>query len=360
MSRRDHARTGPVQQPLVSMVRPMRVLLTLDYEVFFGPRTGQVARTLIEPTEALLGIAKRHGVKLVFFVDAGYILRLRAEMRENAALREEHDTVCRQVRALARGGHEVQLHIHPHWEDARWEEGRWRLEGTRYALQSFDSATVADIVRRYAAVLRELAGGDAAFAYRAGGWVIQPFDKLREPLIEAGVRIDSTVYAGGWSRSSIQPFDFRRAPAKSRWRFDADPVVEDPAGRLLEVPIASHPLSPLFFLRFACARKLGGERHRAFGDGKAIPMDRADLIRKLTLPSASVVSMDGYKASFLAAAARAYRARGMEDFVVIGHPKALTPYSLDMLDRFLAAGAAREVVTFSSYLEQAGCAREAA
>jgi hypothetical protein len=330
----------------------VRVLLSLDYEVFFGPRTGAVGRTLIEPTEALLGIARRHGVKLAFFVDAGYILRLRAVMHESAALREEHDAVCRQVKALARAGHEVQLHIHPHWEDARWSDGRWQLEGTRYALQSFDSASIADIVRRYTAVLRELAGADAAFAYRAGGWVIQPFDKLREPLIEAGVRIDSTVYAGGWSRSAIQPFDFRNAPAKTRWRFDADPVVEDSSGRLLEVPIASHPLSPLFFLRFACARKLGGERHRAFGDGKAIPMDRADLIRKLTLPSASVVSMDGYKASFLAAAARAYRARGMEDFVVIGHPKALTPYSLETLDRFLAQGAAREVATFSSYLEQ--------
>jgi peptidoglycan/xylan/chitin deacetylase (PgdA/CDA1 family) len=360
MSRGNHRRTAPVQQQLVRIMKPMRVLLTLDYEVFFGPRTGQVARTLIEPTEALLRIARRYGVKLVFFVDAGYILRLRAEMAEHAPLRAEHDAVCKQVRALARAGHEIQLHIHPHWEDARWEAGRWRLEGTRYALQSFDSANVADIIRRYAGVLRELAGSEAAFAYRAGGWVIQPFEKLREPLVEAGVRIDSTVYAGGRSRSAIQPFDFRAAPAKSRWRFDADPVVEDAAGRLLEVPIASHPLSPLFFLRFACARKLGGARHRAFGDGKAIPMDRADLLRKLTLPSASVVSMDGYKASFLAAAARDYRARGMEDFVVIGHPKALTPYSLDMLDQFLAQGVAREVVTFSSYREQGQGERAAA
>src|SRR5215470_18065767 len=100
----------------------MRTLITLDYEVFFGKNTGSVARTLIEPTQALLRVADRHGAKLVFFVDAGFLLRLRAEMGASAALREQHDTVCRQVEALAKAGHEIQLHIHPHWEDSHWSD----------------------------------------------------------------------------------------------------------------------------------------------------------------------------------------------------------------------------------------------
>lgn len=330
-------------------IGPVRILLTFDYEVFFGDRTGSVRRCLIEPTEALLQVARRHGVRLVFFVDAGFLLRLRAELALDPLLRAEHDAACRQVQALAREGHEIQLHIHPHWEDARWEGGRWQLAGTRYALHAFPAARIADIVQRYAGLLRELAGPQAAFAYRAGGWVIQPFAPLRAPLLDAGVRMDSTVYGGGHSRSLIQPFDFRSAPAKSRWRFDTDPLVEDAQGPLLEVPIASHRVSPLFFWRFAAAKKLGGVRHRAFGDGRAIPMDRSDTLRKLSLPTASVVSVDGPKADFLEAAARDYRARGMQDFVVIGHPKALTPYSLERLDRFLAAGAAAEVTTFAAY-----------
>jgi hypothetical protein len=39
----------------------------------------------------------------------------------------------------------------------------------------------------------------------------------------------------------------------------------------------------------------------------------------------------------------------MEDFVVIGHPKALTPYSLERLDAFLGSGKAGEISTFSAY-----------
>lgn len=327
----------------------MRTLLTLDYEVFFGPNTGTVERTLLEPTQALLDVAARHRARCVFFVDAGYLLRLRGEMRRAPQLRKQYDAVCRQVESLARRGHEIQLHIHPHWEDSRWGGDGWRMDTSRYALHAFQPHEIRDIVARYTGVLRELAGPNSAYAYRAGGWVIQPFAKLRRALQESGVTIDSTVYAGGRSEGGVQPFNFERAPAKSRWRFDADPLVEVEDGDFLEVPIASRRLKPSFFWRFACAKKLGGARHRSFGDGEPIAMERGDLARKLFRPTSSVVSIDGYKASFLGEAADDYRARGFEDFVVIGHPKALTPYSLERLDQFLAGGRGGEVTTFATY-----------
>ena len=325
----------------------MRTLLTLDYEVFFGPATGTVAACLLEPVEALRAAARRHRARLVFFVDAGFLLRLAAEGRHFPALARDHAVICRQLGSLARDGHELQLHIHPHWETSRWTGEAWDIDLSRFALHAFEPAAIADIVRRYANALREIAGPDAAYAYRAGGWVIQPFAPLRGPLLENGVTIDSTVFAGGFRRGEVQPFDFRAAPAKSRWRFDSDPLVEAPDGPFLEVPIASRRLSPAFFWRMAAAKKLGGARHRAFGDGRAVAMEGGDLIAKLMRPTTSVVSMDGYKASFLARAAADDRARGMEDFVVIGHPKALTRYSLDKLDEFLATG--METSTFEPY-----------
>jgi hypothetical protein len=325
----------------------MRTVLTFDYEIFFGTPAGTAQRCVIEPTLALSRVAMKHGAKLVFFVDAGWILRMRSEMAKSAVLRGEHDAVCRQVESLARDGHEIQLHIHPHWEDSAWGANGWRLDARRYALQSFDPSSVSDIVGRYSAALRGIAGAECAFAYRAGGWVIQPFAQLRAALRAAGVRIDSTVFAGGVSTSPIQPFDFRAAPAKSRWRFGDDPLVEDPSGEFLEVPIASRRLSPAFFWRLALAKKAGGRRHRPFADGRALPMDGAGLARKMLLPSTSVVSLDGYKASFLAQAAQEHRRAGHEDFVVIGHPKAITPYSLERLDQFLDH--AKEVSTFAAY-----------
>jgi hypothetical protein len=322
----------------------MRIFLTLDYEVFFGRRTGSVARTLLAPTEALVTIANRHRAALVFFVDAGFIVRLRAEMHKDDGLRRDHDAIVKQLARLARAGHEIQLHVHPHWEDSRWDAGRWCLDTSRYALHAFDPPAIAEIVSRYASTLREIAGARSAFAYRAGGWVIQPFAKLRAGLRNAGITIDSTVYAGGRSEGATQPFDFRGAPPASRWRFDDDPMVEIRDGPFLEMPIASRRVGPAFFWKLAWLKKLGRARHRAYGDGEPLALEGSDLVRKLTRPTASVVSIDGYKASFLADAAADYRRRGLEDFVVIGHPKALTPYSLARLDEFLAARPSRDAV----------------
>ena len=62
-----------------------------------------------------------------------------------------------------------------------------------------------------------------------------------------------------------------------------------------------------------------------------------------------MVSLDGYKASLVEQAAEDYRRRGLEDFVVIGHPKALTPFSLERLDQFLAGGKAGEIANYSHY-----------
>jgi hypothetical protein len=270
-------------------------------------------------------------------------------MRSRTPLRLAHDAVCRQLAGLAKRGHQLQLHVHPHWEDARWENDGWKLDLARYALHSFDPAQIGDIVKRYLEALRELGGPSAGTAYRAGGWVIQPFERLRGALRGAGVGIDSTVYRGGHRAGATQPYDFRGAPERSRWRFEHDPLVEDPKGSFLEVPIASRELRPAFYWRLALAKKAGGRRHRAFGDGRAIAMDGGDLRSLLTRPSTSVVSVDGYKASFLEDAADDYRRRGMEDFVVIGHPKALTRFSLERLDHFLAGGKAGELANYSAY-----------
>lgn len=327
----------------------MNILISLDYEVFFGRRSGSVSRTIIEPTEALRRIAERRGAKLCLFVDAGFLWRLEKHAGESAQLRRDLDAIRRQLTEMVEAGHEIQLHIHPHWEDSPWSGDGWDVQTGRYALHRFSDSGIAEIVSRYHAILARIAGAGNVLAYRAGGWVIQPFARLAVPLAAAGIRIDSTVYTGGTADSKTHWFDFRGAPGKSRWRFDDDPLVEAPEGRFLELPIASHRLSPDFYWRFAFFKKFGGGRHKAWGDGEAISMGKSDMIEKLLRPSHSVVSIDGYKAAFLAKAHAAYRRKGLEDFVIIGHPKAVTDYSLSVFDNFLASRTSERFVTYRDY-----------
>jgi hypothetical protein len=250
---------------------------------------------------------------------------------------------------LVQLGHELQLHIHPHWEDSLWSEGGWQMDVRRYRLHDFASHELASIVSRYCRALAEFCPADSLCAYRAGGWVLQPFAMLADALAANGIEIDSTVFAGGQSESDTHVFDFRRAPEESLWRFNDDPLLAEKNGRFLELPIASHPVSPAFYWKLAFFRKLARQADRAFGDGSAIPLGRGDLLKKLLARTWSVVSIDGRKVDFLAQAYRRYQRLGREDFVVIGHPKALTRHSIVRLENFLATQRDIRFVDYQDY-----------
>ncbi len=328
----------------------MNVSITLDYELFFGRGSGSAQRTLVEPTDALCAVARRHGVPLVFFVDATWLLRLREQARLHPVLMAEHYRVAKHLEQLAAAGHELQLHVHPHWLDSHWNGHEWVMDLRRYRLHDWSDAEIAGLIADCSNALRALAGPQRVCAYRAGGWCIQPFERLRVPLMAAGIGIDSTVYAGGVQAGPGPQHDFRAAPQASRWRFEHDPLQPDATGRFLELPIASHATHPLFYWRLAASQTFRLGSHRRSGDGAAMKLGYSDLARKLLRRTTSVVSIDGLKASFLEAAFADYQRRGLEDFVVIGHPKAFTPYSLRKLDEFLQAHADERVVGLNSYL----------
>ena len=331
----------------------MKIVITLDYEVYFGRQSSGTERVLIAPAQALFEIAARHRIPLVLFVDAAWLIRLQEEGRRHPALAAEHASVLRQLDGFVAAGHELQLHVHPHWQDSHWTGSEWALDLRRYRLHDFSDADVAEIIGSCANTLRGVAGADRVCAFRAGGWSIQPFERLRAPLRAAGIRIDSTVYPGGRQEGRRQRYDFRDAPTSmSRWCFESDPLRPDAHGGFLELPIASQSVAPWFYWRLAASKLLRSEQHRPFGSGAAAPMSRADLARKLMRRSVSVVSIDGLKGSLLEAAFQDYRRRGMDDFVIIGHPKAFTRYSLRHLDRFLHAHRAEQFVGLGHYLQE--------
>jgi hypothetical protein len=295
-------------------------------------------------------LAARHGVPLVLFVDVLWLLRLRELASSHRALMAEHLRVCQQLERAVKAGHELQLHLHPHWVDSRWEGERWQMDLRRYRLHQFGDAEIADMALRGAEALRAFGGSGTVNAFRAGGWCLQPFERLRQPLRAAGIRIDSTVYADGLQSGGAHDYDFRGAPAASRWRFDTDPLVPVDDGPMLELPIASHSAGPALFWRMALARKLKLPRHRPLGRGEAVMPSKGDLLRKLFGSTHSVVSIDGLKASLLEPAWREARRREQQDFVVIGHPKATTRWSLEQLARFLHRHADERFVGLDSYL----------
>ena len=321
-----------------------KILITLDYELFFL-KSGSIDKCIIEPTERLLSILDKDNIKASFFVDSGYILKLKEYMQSFNILKKDYDVINQQIKKISREGHDIQLHIHPHWEDSIYNGKQWVFDTSRYKLSDFSEIEIDDIVMRYSLILEEITTLKPT-TFRAGGWCIQPFNKLEGPLFKYGIRIDSSVYANGKNETREKSFDFSGAPIKNNWKFSHDPLIEDINGSFLEIPISSVSIPLFFYFKLLWKKIFGGYDHKVIGDGFAIMNSKKQIFNLLFKPSFSVASIDGYKASLLNRCAK----QNKEQLVLIGHPKAFTPFSLKELETFISQRKNDSIfTTYSNY-----------
>lgn len=315
----------------------MNIYITLDYELFFGTNSGSVEHCVIKPTEALLKIVDPYNIKLVFFVDVGYLVQLEKQKEDFPALEGDYKLITNQIKELANNGHGIDLHIHPHWEDSYYDGTKWVFNTNRYKLSDFNEDEIIDIITRYNNTLKRISG-KAPKAFRAGGWSAQPFHNIKEGLAKNEVFIDSSVFPKGHYVSKNQAFDFRNVSQyKTKYQFSEDLTVEDSQGDFTEIPISSYKVSPFFFWKFAFKKLQKRKQDISYGDGSAISLKNKEKLRLMTSFSHSVVSIDGYKASYIKKAFKCYvkHTNDSDNFVLIGHPKAFTNYSLNEVEKFI-------------------------
>ncbi|NQY09803.1 MAG: hypothetical protein HRT71_09860 [Flavobacteriales bacterium] len=311
----------------------MNIFLTQDYEIYFGEQHGTVDKCIIEPTNGLIEISKKHDIGMTYFVDVGFIIKLDQYRNVHPELDNDYQKIVNQLNKLENTGNECQLHIHPHWEDAIYEDGKWKINVDRYKLKDFDTEDVRRIVATYKSYLEQLVGHETN-TYRAGGWCLQPFNQFAEVFKELGIKVDSTVFKGGVNLAENYYYDFREYPDKTRWNFEDDLCKEDKAGSFLEVPISNMTYSALFFWQLFIWGRVSPENHKSIGDGFPILVP-GSRIKMLTSSTNNCVSSDGYFANSLSKALKIHENKG-NDLVVIGHPKACTLYSLKKLEQFVA------------------------
>jgi len=327
----------------------MQVILTFDYELFFGTNTGSVQKCMIEPTDRLLEIAAKYQVPMVFFVDIGFLIKLQEAKSGYPELEADFNQIVAQLQKMQALNCEVQLHIHPHWEKSFYDGKKWIVvtDGC-YKLSDFTNEEAEAIVRKYHQALTEWSGNKPD-TYRAGGWCIQPFSQIEHVFRELEIKKDSTVFPGGKFESAHYQFDFTAVPAFTNpYRFQSDITKSEANGDFLEIPIASWEFSPLFYWRLYALGRLSPADHKMIGDGSflAQPGRKKSVLLHKTW---NHVSSDGYYASQLIKQATYYDQKQVNTFVVIGHPKGMTNYSLKQLESFVSkTKKAYEFVNFGS------------
>jgi hypothetical protein len=313
----------------------MNVFITFDYELFFGEKSGSIDKCLLQPTNELIKLSQKHGVNFTYFVDAGYLVALEKIKGNYPKLEADYQKVCKQLKDLISNGDSIQLHIHPHWENAKYKNESWEfnLDGC-YSLAQFSESEISSIFSSYKETLESIIGKKVT-AYRAGGLAFQPFEKIRESFIKHQIKLDSSVLINGFKITPHYAFDYRKAPDKGRYTFNYDESHEE-EGPFVELPIGSYKYNFIFYWSLYIRGYLFQKRHKFIGDGNYSITPNEKKQKLLIIKRQDNCSVDGYYSKKIINAIRFHKRKKRSDLVFLGHPKAQTIYSLKQIDQALS------------------------
>lgn len=227
------------------------LVFTLDYELF-GNGSGDVFKHIVEPTDKILAIASQYGMKLTFFFEVIEYWKLKEEWEKGNKMGYEKNPIEameNQIRNAYRQGHDIQLHLHPQWVDARWEDSKWGVNLDKWRLGGYDGTgenSIENLFKRGKQTMEELLKPVnltyECTAMRAGGYNIQPSEEIVQAMKEAGLLIDSSIYPGGNETGLLSNYDYTDIdPGKGYWHVGQR--LEDAGNsQIIEVPIVAFPM----------------------------------------------------------------------------------------------------------------------
>lgn len=310
----------------------MTVNITFDYELFFGANSGTAQKCMLAPTTQLIALAAQHKVQFTFFVDAGYLYQLQQHAHVPACAKI-FQLLSEQLQTLHKHGHEIALHVHPHWQDSFFKDEQWHINTQRYKLADFSKEEVSQIFENYHGVLLQIIGKRCT-AFRAGGWCVQPFAHISEALQEQRIFTDSSVYKNGYHQFKAHAYDFRNAPALEQWRFDKNECLPNEAGIFTELAITPHTLKPWFYWELYLKMKLNPAHYKPLGDGTWLK-DKKKIYKQFYTSTHHFACCDGYFASQLIPIYKHLQRQQTSRMVVLGHPKSLANCSFSLLTAFI-------------------------
>lgn len=328
-------------------MKTKKIFLTFDYEVFLR-RSGSINKCILKPTSLIIDKLQRNNIKAVFFID---ILHLYMLHKTNQI--ENFDSLKNNIVELLKNGHQVELHIHPHWLNAVYEKENkeWNLSNdTNYCFNSFDmidQSKIFDIAYNELNKIVKLYDPNYQITcFRAGGLCLQPFGIFEPLLRKYNIYIESSVAPGMKSSSNTHYYDYTNHKFYEPYRFKNDPLNNDINGEFIEFPITTYNVNLFDKIR----QKLSSNSQNnssIFGDGQAIPpvKQKSSFFSKFK-KTKYFYSLDGHYNEKLLL--RKMKNAKMKAITLISHPKLMTLKSLDTIDR-LAQSENFEFILYKEY-----------
>lgn len=333
----------------------LNFFLTFDYELYLGENYKSHDEVLFNPTTQIINMLEKEGVTSTFFADVCSVFQ-----HQKYGLDDYASKFSNQLREMIEHGQDVQLHIHPNWLRSTYDDGRWDIEIDHYKLHSFEREdgedSIHNIIRRGKEYIedsvRPVSDTYKCKAYRAGGYCIQPEEKLINALRDNGICIDSSVAMYQVDDNGIGAIDYSKVPHSLGWNINANqgvlsPVEVDKAD-MYEIPVGG--VKNRFYKMMGIPVsmiKLEGAQGR--GRGISLPETRKKKVNriakaynefKIWFDSYGLLSLDQRGALLLKRDIKElYKEYGCDKkdayVAIICHPKLCNQISIDNMQDFV-------------------------
>lgn len=326
-------------------MRNINLFLTFDYELPLGGIKHSFEHSLFNPTDKLLDLANSLEIPIILFADILSYFRFK-----ELGITEYYQAFEKQIARALREGHDVQLHLHPHWLETEINNKIF-IPSKRFSLADFaddEKYTIEKIVKlgvnELTRICRKTKPDYKCIAFRAGGYSIQRETKrIVKALYDNGIRIDSSIAKGYKYYSDISQIDFPYKPNKPNWIIPIDNgnlSDEEESIGLFEIPIATKPKTIFDTPTFMKLKKY--KDREVEKRGKIIHNEKAKLSYRLkNMSSSRMLILDNHTfntkdlVNILNYNLKIYEKYDSAHLCLIGHPKSLGDYHLQLLKHLL-------------------------
>ena len=229
--------------------------LTHDWELR-GDGSGDIEQIQFAPLRRLLEIYAKFGARTTILPDVMQQLAFRHEQTAHPELQPLADSWDQHLREAFLQHHDIQLHLHPQWLNARYEKGRWHPHGD-WSILNYDRDTAYAMVASgkgyLETLLQPIDSSYRCLAWRAGALAAAPSDHLFQSLASLGIELDVSIAGGVFVDNDELQLDYRNCeegflPFYPRME-DARRVSDQPG------PIVCVPLNHFYGSRRAVTRQ---------------------------------------------------------------------------------------------------------
>lgn len=226
------------------------LIFTLDYELY-GNGSGNVFTHIVEPTNKILEIADKYNAKITFFFEVVEYWKLKAEWEKGNYMGYTENPILameEQLRYAHSKGHDIQLHIHPQWVDAKWDNGKWTVNNQHWRLGGYEGVgenSLHTIIKRGKETIETIIGnGYKCSAIRAGGYNAQPSDKIMDAMKDCGLKADSSIVPGAIESGSLSKYDYSMCRNNIGYWYCKNALEKESADTtgIIELPIVAFPI----------------------------------------------------------------------------------------------------------------------